>query len=75
MCGGRGGGFAAADLRFLGLWLGASRAREMYIGSNLCTAAYHVQFLLRPTLVQLGTLSRHCLPLHLTTTDGVVGVC
>ena len=74
MCGGRGGGFAAADLRLLGLWLGASRVREMHVGSNLCTAAYQVQFLLPPAHVQLGTLSRHWLSLHLTTTDSVVGV-
>ena len=75
VCGGRGVGFAAADFRLLGLWVGAGRVREMCAGSNLRTAAYQVQFLLRPALVQPGTLSRHCLPLHLTTTDGVVGVC
>ena len=75
VCGGRGVGFAAADLRWLGLWVGAVRVREMHAGSNPRAAACQVQFLLPPAHVQLGTLSRHCLPLHLTTTDGVVGVC
>ena len=49
----------------LGLWMGAGRVREMHEGS----------FLLPPAHVQLGTLSRHWLPLHLTTTGSVVGVC
>ena len=75
VCGGRRVGFAAADLRLLGLWMGAGRVREMHEGSNPRTAAYHVQFLLPPAHIQLGTLSRHWLPLHLTTTDSVVGVC
>ena len=75
MCGGRRVGFAAADLRLLGLWMGAGRVREMHEGSNPRTAAYQVQFLLPPAHFQLGALSRHCLPLHLTTTGGVVGVC
>ena len=74
VCGGRRVGFAAADLRFLGLWVGVGRVLEMYVGSNLRTAAYQVQFLLPPAHVQLGTLSRHWLPLHLTTTGSVVGV-
>ena len=75
VCGGRGVGFAAADLRWLGLWMGAARVREMHAGSNPRAAACQVQFLLLPARAQLGALSRHCLPLHLTTTGGVVGVC
>ena len=75
VCGGHGVGFTAADLRLLGLWMGAGRVREMHGGSNPRTAAYQVQFLLPPAHIQLGTLSRHWLPLHLTTTGSVVGVC
>ena len=72
MCGGRGVGFAAADLRLLGLWMGAGRVREMHGGSNPRTATYQVQFLLPPAHIQPGTLSRHWLPLHLTNADCVV---